>query len=240
MILYNKSGSVTARNLARLLKMKAIRDDKWTRGIPTIRWGSSKPIPGDTCRINSALSIGNTSDGFVSLNIMRDYGIPVPDIYRFHEVPSNVDVLARKRYHRAGTDIIFCRNLQEVRDAYNQQRVYFTKYILTSIELRVHVINGEVVKGFRKIKENDEDVIPIRSSNKGWGYKRVDIFEHYPEVIPIVLAVGEALNLTFYAIDMARKRVDRSWVIWEANTAPALNVSTLALYGNRLSRLING
>jgi len=83
MILYSKKGGITARNLARSLNVRAIKDSRWEpiNGLPSIIWGTSLRIPNNNCEINNTDSIRNAANGLRSLNILRNAEIYVPNFW---------------------------------------------------------------------------------------------------------------------------------------------------------------
>lgn len=241
MLLYNRRGSKTGKKLAKALGMKAIRDSKWksSDGVPTVRWGSSKYIPNDHCMLNHSTAIRTAADGFTSLGMLRREHIHVPEIYNsVYDIPENTKVLARDRNHRAGLDIIICETPDQAIEAYlRDNKEIFVRFYETSLELRAHVIDGRVVKSFKKVSDNAKND-QIRTSKRGWSYRRVDPYKHYQKSIPVAVNVANTLGLAFCAIDMAWDVNAGEWLVFEANTAPALNSKTLELYVRELEKLI--
>jgi len=242
MILYNKRGATTAKALAETMGMRKVRDDRWKDrdGVPTIRWGSSMNIPNDTCTLNSARAIKIAADGIKSLDVLREAGVPVPNTYvvsSAEEIPSDVRLFARLKYHAAGQDIIDCPTHTDSLRAYHMfDRNFFSEFVHTDREIRLHVLGGKVVKGFRKVETDDVTNSIVRSSKNGWGYKVINFETFYPMAIPIALKAVEALGLTFGAVDMACTEDKETWVVWEVNTAPSLNTFTLGLYAEFLRK----
>jgi len=243
-ILYHKTGAVTASALSKSLGIRKVRDNKWkpADGVPTIRWGSSMPVPNDTCVLNPASAIKTTADGIKMLQVLREAGVNVPESYVVsseEQLPKDVHLFARKKNHVGGTDIIDCPTYDDAVVAFREHnRRFFTQYVDTAIELRLHVIDGEVVKAFRK-HNDDETAIKVRSAKQGWAYKMVNVYKYYPLAIPVALATIKALGLTFGAVDMACDESRSEWVVWEANSAPSLNSLTLELYVQFFERKLN-
>src|SRR5574341_628572 len=200
-ILYNKKGAVTAKKLAKLLGIKAIRDDKWNKemGFPVIRWGSSLRINNDTCIINDQESIRRTTDGYAMLNLLQENNIHVPKfVWMSHMFPIwdmgfTYPILARKKNHIGGTDIIVCNSFADVLNAWERSanRELFVEFVSTSIEIRNHVIGDKVIKSFKKVDGEGF----IRSSKYGWHFKRIDTHTNYTKSITVAIEAVKALGL---------------------------------------------
>ena len=240
MIIYNKAGAVSAKALATALGLKAVNERKWKPAYPSpkIRWGTSATLVNDDCEINKRRSISIAADGIASLQVLAAAGITVPtlhQVYNVNDLPEGT-LLARKKYHRAGQDIIYCPTKEDAVDAFNDGRRLFSEFVPTYRELRVHVVDGKVVKAFRKDNPNATETDFIRSSKFGWGYKKVDIERFYPTAVEVALEVAAALDLHFVGVDMASTNdTHTEWIVWEPNTAPALNTDTLAIYAELLA-----
>jgi glutathione synthase/RimK-type ligase-like ATP-grasp enzyme len=236
--MYNRRGSVTAKALAKELGLKAVRDDKWSsdnHGHPLVRWGASmitRSSVRDQC-INAPNAIYIAAHGLKMLRALRDAEVNCPEYYPASNFDKDYDLyetlLARRINHVGGKDIKFVNCNHDLYEALDEGYPYFVKYIETSMELRVHVFGGEVLKAFKKIND-DPDASFIRSSYRGWHFQRVDIESHYPKAISVALSAVEALGLTFGAVDMAWSREEKKWYVWEVNSAPSLNSETLSLY----------
>jgi hypothetical protein len=156
-LLYNRRGSATAKVLAKELKMRAIRDDRM-QGIfnspPKIRWGTSVTVFGDTTTLNSQDSIANSAHGLRMLRRLAESGIhcPTPRSYiEFENEPEELPVkyLARKNNHRGGTDIREITTRHQLAVAHHQgSYAFYVPFVETSMELRVHIFDGQVLKAF--------------------------------------------------------------------------------------------
>lgn len=244
-LLYNRRGSKTAKLLAKELGMRAVRDDRMAGTFtnpPKIRWGTSVPTHGDVTTINSRVSIATSAHGRTMLRTLDSAGIHTPHPFPFesiinNNVPEAEFWLARKNNHRGGTDIRVCRTRDDFLSADLDNYAFFVAYVPTSIELRVHVFGGQVLKAFKKFHANPNASF-IRSSYHGWQFKRVSIEDNYPKAIPVAIAATEALGLTFGAVDMAWDITTRQWIIWEVNSAPSLNAETLKLYVDKFKEIL--
>lgn len=108
------------------------------------------------------------------------------------------------------------------------------------VEYRVHVFQGSVidVQQKRKRRTNDEDERAnpyIRSAANGWVFCREAV--HCPEDVKNEsrLAVTE-LGLDFGAVDIGYDMDSGEWCVYEVNTAPGLEGTTLERYTNAVQQ----
>lgn len=236
-LIYNRHSYITAKKLAKELGLVAKNDREQISDMPIIRYGSSRYFGFNNPQINNIESIMSASNKYLSLGILNQTGITVPKIY----VTSCMDsmkypVLARKNYHKQGRDIILCNNEEEAFSALQSNRDYFVEFVEARAEYRLHCVNNEIVKIFRKVKE---DAIPddfIRCVRNGWGFYRVDTEQDWLQPMKTkAIESLKALGLYFGAVDMIHS-IDRRFVVLEVNSAPALNTDTLNIYAEKLHR----
>jgi len=250
-LLGSKAGIYTARKLAQMLDLKFHTNAyniKPNSDI-LIRYGNaqySDKISKDT-NINSRNSIIKMSaKHHLSKFLARDPDLLSP-IYYPHDydtrLPINLTfpVLARKRTHRAGNDIVYCENYCDIPEDVE----FLVDFYPTSREYRVHVFNGEVIKIFRKYPINKETAHPyIRSSSFGWQYKKSKINQILEAdlLVDTAIKVAKLVDAVFCGIDIAwsNKRNMGRWIIWEVNSAPALNGPSLQYYVSLFKKLIYG
>ncbi len=98
-------------------------------------------------------------------------------------------------------------------------------------EYRVHIFKGEVLdvqKKKRKLGFNGSSS-GIRNHSSGWVYARTDVA--IPDMLcPIAIQAVELLGLDFGAVDIGHKVNDNKFFVFEVNTAPGLEGSTLDKY----------
>lgn len=118
----------------------------------------------------------------------------------------------------------------------------YTAKVEVERELRVHVVRGEVIDFAQKKKmsserreeENIDEVnTDIRSHNNGWVFARVGVELSESTRDVAIKAIG-ALGLDFGAVDIAITPQGVAKV-YEVNTAPGLEGTTLDSYANALS-----
>ena len=230
MLLYKRGVGITGRRLARALGMRATTT--WNPNI-RIRWGNSGGNPIGAC-INQAEAIRIAAHGIHALEVLRDAGIPTIPVYRTVDDIQEYPVYSRRINHRAGKDIVICKTYQEAIE--NRQR-FFTGYVETEREFRVHVFGGKILKMFRKVPRIPTPTDQIRSSFTGWGYSRVNL-DNYKSGQAIAIEAVRALGLIFGGVDLGRTP-EKTWVVFEVNTAPGLNAPTLDLYVNEFKEWLN-
>jgi hypothetical protein len=98
-------------------------------------------------------------------------------------------------------------------------------------EYRVHIFKGEVLdvqKKKRKLGFTGSSS-GIRNHSSGWIYARTDVA--IPDMLcPIAIQAVELLGLDFGAVDIGHKINDNKFFVFEVNTAPGLEGSTLDKY----------
>jgi len=124
----------------------------------------------------------------------------------------------------------------------NQECPLYTKETKAKDEYRIHIgDNGETVIDFvqKKKKATFEGSVPgIRSHNNGWIFAREGI--NVPTcVLDAAKSAIRALGLDFGACDVGyNKREDKAYV-YEVNTAPGLQGTTLTRYVEYFQRKAN-
>lgn len=232
-LLYHRSGGKTAIRLARALGLtptKIATDD-----LVVVRWGSSRATPHDQA-INPIGAIKLAANGSQALRHLKDNDIYVPDVFTTPPEDEKLyPIFGRIHNHRAGLDIVVCETPEEARES---DRTYFTRMVSVDMELGIHVFGSRVIKVFRKVPRRDKYHPFIRTTEFGWGYHRVAL-DRYPKSHRVAIATVEALGLTFGRVDLGWSRKESKYVVFEANTAPALNPHTKELYVERLTDYIS-
>ena len=109
----------------------------------------------------------------------------------------------------------------------------YTIYVKKAEEYRVHVVRGEIldVQQKRKRQEvpNDEVNYQIRNASNGWVYCRGGVTA--PDCVRVAArAAVSALGLDFGAVDVGYNKHEGSACVYEVNTAPGLEGTTLERY----------
>lgn len=119
----------------------------------------------------------------------------------------------------------------------NSELVYaplYTRNVKSKYEYRVHVFKGRVLDVQQKKKRSDwqgTSIQGIRNAANGWVYARENI-ESNPLVIDAAVKAVALLELDFGAVDLAYNQYEDKAYLFEINTAPGLEGTTLTKYIN--------
>jgi len=126
------------------------------------------------------------------------------------------------------------RGLRHVgRDGVLQRAPMYTRYVRKADEFRVHVFDGQVIDVQQKRKRrdvpNDDVNYQIRNARYGWVFCR-DGVQAPDSVLDAAIAAVAALGLDFGAVDIGYNRQRSMPYVFEVNTAPGLEGTTLDSY----------
>ena len=114
----------------------------------------------------------------------------------------------------------------------------YTKYIKKADEYRVHVFGGKVLdvqqKRKRQCVDNADVNYQVRNARNGWVFCRGGVAAHERVIDAGVRAVA-ALDLDFGAADVGWNARNESATVYEVNTAPGVEGSTLEAYRTALT-----
>lgn len=238
-LVYSDESSVTGKALGEALEIPHGSKIPQEPIDTLIRWGSRASIhPFPDRVINKLKALKLASNKLESLIALDQVGVRVPP---FGGSPKGFPCLGRKEHHTQGNDIVLCMQENDLKHALNEGCTYFTTYIPTKAEYRVHVFSGEIIKISQKVEddESDEAIVPwIR--NHGHGY----IFVNPRRALSngdAMLAVEAVTNLglNFGAVDLIVSDDGIPYVL-EINTAPALGDTSLDVYVEKFKEIING
>lgn len=240
----SKGARLLARNLGVLRVHPTYR--KRPRDF-IINWGSTQPM---ACDLNSPQAVAIATNKLLSFQRWRDAG--------FEDIPEwTTDYQQARAWLLDNRGKVYCRTLLTSREGNGiivaetaEQLVHAPLYTLQTkckYEYRVHVFNGRVIDATIKRKRSTEqDSITsnsgrvrsvsgntynpaIRNHNNGWVFCRSG-FE-------LPLSVGESstracavLGLNFGAVDIGFRERDGRHFVYEVNTAPGLEGTTLERY----------
>jgi len=238
-LLYNVGSFISARLLATLLGLKAVSNpDKIKDGKISIRYGNSHGIFENDTTINSSNAIRLCSNSIEFGKWCHFNGFYSPVYDKFETVKEyDFPFLLRKKYHKQGDDIILVNKSEDIpKNTFDR---YFVPYIKTDFELGIHLVNGKVIKIFKKVPINNESGF-IRNNKRGYHFKIISNTEdNFKVAQDICERLFEKLGLNFGRVDIAYNIETKKYVIWEVNTAPGLNRLTSQLYAEVLRGIIN-
>ncbi|MDE2098607.1 MAG: hypothetical protein KGL39_15240 [Patescibacteria group bacterium] len=204
-----------------------------------IRWGSRVDTLVDAAVrvLNPVAAIERASHKLMSLEILRDRGIPVPDFDTDPEAlveRAGYPILGRRIQHARATDVVLC--LQR-RDWVRRPRDYYVAYVPTNREYRLHVAGGEVIRIQGKYLDVSPDYLPwVRNYATGHRFRAPRRRLHMTRLEAAVAAV-EALGLDFGAVDLIVSDSGAHYVL-EVNTSPSCSPRTGAAYVSSFARML--
>lgn len=187
--------------------------------------------------MNNSPALTKASEKLLSLQIMKDAGILVPD---FDEDPLALQsrvgwpIMGRKRHHARGSDIILCLQKRNLR----RQRDFYTQYVPTKREYRIHVAFGEVIRVQGKFLDIlADDQAHIRNHGSGYRFRAPRKRLHSNRLNAAINAVA-AHGLDFGAVDLIVSDDGKPYVL-EVNTAPSCSPITGEAYVRAFAAKLN-
>ncbi len=253
-ILPYKAGSASARALASRLGVRRLRVIHTTfrprASDLVINWGAKEPpFEGEARYLNDPARVAVAQCKLATLATLSDAGVPCPEFTISPETASlwlseGTSVVCRTLLRGSGG-----RGIALVRpgDPLPEAPLY-TKYIKKADEYRIHVCRTPsrfdawwVFDQQQKRRRSDyegEVCQQIRNFDRGWVFCRESIAVP-PQVQDVALEAVQALGLDFGAVDVGWNRHYERATVYEVNTAPGLEGTTLDKYARELEGLIN-
>jgi len=200
-----------------------------------INWGrTERRFEGDY--INDPSCVANACNKLDSAKILGCSGVPQPDFTTDSDVAEKWiadghSVVARtllRANSGRGIVLVTPENGQELPRA-----PLYTKYIPKTTEFRVHVVRGEIidVQEKRRSTEVPDDEVnwQIRNNCNGFIFARNDVT--VPRCVSsAAISAVTALGLDFGAVDIGYNAKRDKCRVYEVNTAPGLEGTTLESY----------
>lgn len=209
------------------------------KNYPIIRYGNSFG--------NFSKEIGLNSPAFISLcankkmfsELLLHNSFYTPEYRKDKDLEFPL-LIRQTLFGHGGEGIILCKNEEEFKQ--NWRDNYWTKYIPTQFELRVHVLGDKIVKIFRKDSIEKEE-FPIRNNATcHFSIRDPEKYSKLKELINdlnILFSLVEGVNFGFYALDVGWNSDRKEYFIFEANSAPGLNEHTANVYADFLCNRLN-
>jgi len=255
-LLASSAGFNSGKSLANLLGLRFHSNpEKISKPFNVVlRYGNystSSLLENDT-KINSVSSILNCSRKWLLKSFLEDSNILAPTyipVENFNAsdinwIENNEKIensgrvfLGRNRWHRGGQDIRIFTEKNSIPSNID----FVVPFIRTSREYRVHVINNEIVKIFRKRNDNEPYYgINIRSSFNGYYFTnaRIDKIKDGNALYDIIEKISNKLGVMFFGADIGWSPPYNSWIVFEVNSAPGLNSKTIDIYAKKLSKIL--
>jgi len=231
--------SLSARKLSKALRIQVVGHTySPLRNNIIINWGNSTPPHFKWMEqdLNKPHAIALASN---KLNTFLEYRnasfIHVPDWTTNPQEAQHILNLGNKVYCRkllsshSGNGIVICKDGDKLPIA-----PLYTFHTKHKDEYRVHVFKGRSIDVQKKKKRKNNFISNgIRNSNNGWVYCRGDIIIPTNLQSIAVEAVG-LLGLDFGAVDIGHRVIDNKFFVFEVNTAPGLEKTTLDKYAKAI------
>jgi RNA polymerase sigma factor (sigma-70 family) len=235
-----KMGSRSARDLRTALRTKLIRIRN-TRFRPrpgdlVLNWGSGRQLFPDWCYINPPSAVVVASHKLQSFQVLKDAGVNVPEFTTDPAVARgwlfDGCTLVERRLLRgnSGKGVVIWEPNQYDEFIHAPQIKLASKYVPKYDEYRVHVMAGEVIDVQQKRRRRGvETNSKVRNECNGWVFCREEV--NCPTVVTdAAIAATAALGLDFGGADIGFTRRGSVATVYEVNTAPGIEGTTLTSY----------
>jgi glutathione synthase/RimK-type ligase-like ATP-grasp enzyme len=234
-----KLGSVSAKRLAKTLGTLRVSPSYNARRKDVIvNWGNSSPphfrwMEQDLNKPHAISLASNKLNTFLefrskSFTDVPDWTTNPSEAQHWLDLGLKVYCRTTTRGH-SGNGIVICND--------GDRLAYAPLYTLHSKhkhEYRVHVFRGQVLDIQMKRKRNGAlGGTGIRNHANGWVYARAEIAPPEELLLSSIKAV-QLLNLDFGAVDIGHRIIDNKFFVFEVNTAPGLEGTTLDKYSKAI------
>ena len=233
-----KVGSVSAKRLARTLGILRVSPSyNAKRKDVIVNWGSSSPphfrwMEQD---LNKPHSIQLACDKLTTFNILSQNGftnLPKWSISKqeIYELANGKDIYCRTTTTgHSGHGIIIANTFNQLVNA-----PLYTVATKHKHEYRVHVFRDQILDVQQKKKKlGYGNGNGIRNHSNGWIYARAEIAPS-EELLSSARRAVQLLGLDFGAVDIGHRLIDNQFFVFEVNTAPGLEGTTLDKYAKAI------
>jgi hypothetical protein len=235
-----KLGSLSAKRLARALRVHRVGHYyNAKRSDVIINWGNSAPphfkwLDDDLNKPHAIALASNKLNTFLEYRNKSFTHIPqwtTNSSEAQHWLDLGLKTYCRtKLSSHSGNGIIICNDGDKLVSA-----PLYTLHSKHRDEYRVHIFKGraiDVQKKKRKLGFNGTSS-NIRNHTNGWIYARSDVA--IPDMLcPIAIQAVNLLGLDFGAVDIGHRIIDNKFFVFEVNTAPGLEGTTLDKYAKAI------
>lgn len=197
-----------------------------------VRWGNARfpELDGASRVVNKAQAILLAGDKLRAIEQLGRSDVRTPVASRV--CPGSGVILARRRRGFGGTDIQVCSHDPCV------GAEWYSTYIPTNREYRLHVVGDKVVRVQRKYLERPDERVSeyVKNHKNGYAFKQPSRRLNSSRLDAAVKAV-QSLGLDFGAVDLVVGE-DKLEYVLEVNTAPACSPKTLNAYSTALADLV--
>ena len=166
--------------------------------------------------------------GFTHLPIWTTSRQKVYELMGAHDLPA---YCRKTTTGHSGSGIVIAETCYDLIDA-----PLYTLKTKHRDEYRVHIFQGEAIDIQQKRKSFSRHTISngIRNHASGWVYTR-DNCNPPSELVTASIEAVKLLGLDFGAVDIGHRIRDNKFFVFEINTAPGLEGSTLIAYANAIN-----
>lgn len=230
-------GSASARALSRALGIKRLNFIR-TNFVPNnndaiINWGSTEQRFPDDYYFNPPANVALATNKATALAALQQAGVPVPEFTNDPAIATEWlvggdKVVARTMLRASGgRGIVLVGPDDQLPPA-----PLYTKYVKKKHEYRIHVFCGGIIAVQQKRRQRDAERLDnqIRNHVNGWVFCRKDVVPPDNAVKLAAKSAVDALGLDFGAVDIGWNEYRGEPCVYEVNTAPGLEGSTLDDY----------
>lgn len=198
---------------------------------PSIRWGNSHNHGANDTVLNSASLIRTCSNKRLFSTLLTDNRVAHVQYHKGF-TPDRFPVVVRTVVNGMGGEgIVVCFDREDFEAKYsNSLWSYWYKF---TFELGVHVLGGEIVRVFKKVREDgaSDEEFPIRNFHRGYSFSLRDASK-YEKLKGVVDLFYSIMPIQMTRLDIGWDAEEKTYRIIEANTAPSLsaNENTLDIY----------
>jgi glutathione synthase/RimK-type ligase-like ATP-grasp enzyme len=135
-------------------------------------------------------------------------------------------ILARKRTHRGGTDIVLCNNRNDAERCLRRGWDYYVQKFDFRDEYRVWTYRGKTLAMYKKVLAYPEQWDGLRRNHDfGWRFEYMPPETHLKSCAEIACRATNCLTLDFGAVDIGMLANNHP-VVLEVNSAPGVSATT--------------
>ena len=239
-----RMASKSAKALAQALGVKRVRENGKFRNKGNhllINWGNPRqPSSWEGVRwLNKPNNVAVSHNKLLAFLFMKEnaripeFSCSIDQAYAWVEEGDSV-LCRRLLKGHSGKGIVVSTNPEEIVTA-----PLYVKYIKKQTEYRVHVCSGKVIDAQEKrVRSGSEgNNFQIRNHDTGWVFCRDNVHPQEDVLVQSIRAV-EALCLNFGAVDVGWNEYHQQATVYEVNSAPGLEGTTLDKYVQAIKEIV--